>query len=251
MTGAKRSLITPQPRPGRSPVNEKKYAEIVEVAGGLFASKGFDGTSLTDIAVEVGVLKGSLYHYITSKEQLLAEVVRIGQLGQSENLVMCERFAGRPLEQLVAFAYGHIRLNATPERLERGIVFLRDGEKLSPPQRQGFVEKRDEYEHYLRTVVVQGQEQGLIDPQAHPRLCVFAILGVINSFSRWYDPHGPSTPNEIGREFAGFALAAVRKHLSPEARQRFSLVDDVVQQWESDLRQSDLHRTTAVLDGLT
>ena len=60
-----------RPRAVRSPVIERKYGEIVEAAGRLFAQQGFDGTSLQDIANEVGVLKGSLYHYITTKEDLL------------------------------------------------------------------------------------------------------------------------------------------------------------------------------------
>ena len=216
-------------RPGRSPVNEQKYAQIVEVASRLFAEKGFDGTSLQDISVEVGVLKGSLYHYITSKEELLAEVVRVGQEGLGENIALCEHFAGQPLEQLVAFAYGHIRLNATPERLLRGIVFLRDGDKLSQDRREELFKNRDKYDRYLRKVIAEGKKQGVIDPEVDTRICSFAVLGVINSYTRWYHPSGPITPDELGRQFAGFALAAIRDHVNTDKHGRWDIVDDVVQ----------------------
>ncbi|GAA4546344.1 TetR/AcrR family transcriptional regulator [Pseudonocardia xishanensis] len=235
----RRSVQAPRPRPGRSPVNEQKYAEIVAVAGRLFAEKGFAGTSLTDIAVEVGVLKGSLYHYITSKEDLLAEVVRIGQLGQSENLQLVAHFDGEPLEQLVAFAYGHVRLNATPERLERGNVFLRDGENLQPARREAFIARRDEYERFLRSVVVAGQRAGLLDPEADPRMASFGVLGVVNSFSRWYKPDGSLTAVQIAREFAAFALSAVRLR-EGDAEGRFDLVDRVVAECERFISQNDL-----------
>jgi len=199
----------------------------VEAAGRLFAQKGFDGTSLQDLAVEVGVLKGSLYHYISSKEELLAEVVRVGQQGLQENIALCEHFSGRALEQLVAFSYGHIRLNATPARLQRGIVFLHDGDKVSPARRRELIKNRDDYDLYLRKILQDGQEQGVIDPDVHVRICSFAVMGVVNSYMRWYSPSGPMTPDELGREFAAFALAAVRNHLTSRGRGRWDIVDDV------------------------
>jgi AcrR family transcriptional regulator len=123
-------------RAGRSPVIEQKYGEIVEAAGRLFAQNGFDGTSLQDVATEVGVLKGSLYHYITSKEDLLADVVRVGQQGLRENIALCDHFAGSPIDQIIAFTYGHVRLNATPERIQRAIVFTHDGDKVKASRRR-------------------------------------------------------------------------------------------------------------------
>ena len=227
---------------GRSANGDRKYDEIVEVAGRLFAEKGFDGTSLKDISEQVGVLKGSLYHHITSKEDLLEEVIRVGQEGIVENLLLCETFAENPLEQLVAFCYGHVRLNATPERLVRGVVFLRDGDKLTPRKRTALNKRRDEYDHYLRNILDQAQAQGLIDPDVHSRICSFAIFGVVTSYIRWYRPGGPMTPHEIGREFAAFALASVRRHESFEAGHRWEIVDDVIDRANEWLVEEGLSR---------
>lgn len=245
MTERRRTVKTPRQRPGRSPVNMAKYAEIVEVAGHLFAEKGFAATSLQDIAIEVGVLKGSLYHYITSKEELLAEVVRVGQQGLQENLALCEHFAGEPIEELIAFTYGHVRLNATEERLQRGIVFQRDFDKLDDQGRAEAVEKRDNYDKYLRRVLLDGQDKGLIDPEAAPRVTGFLVLGVANSYMRWFKPGGPITADELGRECAGFVLAAVRNHLTSEPQKRFALVDTVVERCRTYIdemsKQADEH----------
>jgi TetR/AcrR family transcriptional regulator, cholesterol catabolism regulator len=217
-------------RPGRSPLNEKRYEEIVEVAGRLFATQGFDGTSLQDISEHVGVLKGSLYHYISSKEDLLEEVVRSAQQGLLENMALCDHFKGRPLAQLVAFSYGHVVLNATPERVLRAAVFLQDGDKLSPSKREPLVAGRNDYDRYLRRILKDGRETAVFDPDVEPRSCSFAIIGVLTSYIRWYRPGGRVTSHELGREFAAFVLAGVREHIAHGRGYRWDVVDPVIEQ---------------------
>lgn len=231
-------MSAPGPRNGRSAVIEQKYGEIVEAASRLFAEKGFDGTSLQDIATEVGVLKGSLYHYLTSKEDLLGEVVKVGQQGLRENIALCDHFAGAPIDQIVAFTYGHVRLNATPKRIQRAITVVHDGEKVKPARRRALVKNRDDYERYLRDIITAGQNEGSIHRDVHVRSCSFAILGVINSFNRWYRPDGPLTSDELGREFAAFSLAAVRSLDAVEPNSRFIKVDEVVERCRTIIAES-------------
>jgi AcrR family transcriptional regulator len=187
----------------------ERYAEIVHGAGKLFAEHGFDNTSLQDVGDAVGVLKGSLYYYIESKEQLLYDVIKVGHEGLLENIRICRALKGDPLETLSAFAYNHIALNAHPDRYERGIVFLRDSHRLSPEKREMVMRDRDAYDQLLRKTIADGQRQHLICPDLNPTLTSFAVLGVLNSFQRWYRPTGPASPDEIAREFAAFVVAAV------------------------------------------
>jgi AcrR family transcriptional regulator len=220
--------------------------QIVEVAARLFAANGFNGTSLQDISVEVGVLKGSLYHYITSKEDLLAEIVRIGQLGLTENLALCSNFAGRPLEQLVAFAYGHFVLNATPERLVRGVVYVRDGDKLSSAKRRSMISGRDRYEHFLRGILKEGQDAGVIDPDVDARISSLMILGVLNSYMRWYRPTGELSRHDLGKEFGAFTLAAVREHLTHGRGHRHEIVGPVAEECRQILQEGEGARAAKV-----
>lgn len=235
-------------RPGRSPLNDRRYAQIVEIAAQLFAEQGYEGTSLQDIAVAVGVLKGSLYHYISSKEDLLFDVVKVSHEGLHENLDTCRALGGDPLEQLVAFSYGHVVLNTTRERFTRGAVYIRDGAKLPPDKREVVIASRDEYERYLRQILRSGQEQGLIDPDVSPRVCSFAILGVVNSYLRWFDPAGPMTREELAREFAAFSLASVRVHFDHAPGHRWELVDGVVARYD-EINETRRFETAASADG--
>ncbi|MDB5970013.1 MAG: hypothetical protein JWQ90_2463 [Hydrocarboniphaga sp.] len=220
-------------RKGRKENNERRYEDIVHIAGELFAEKGFNGTSLNDIADSVGVLKGSLYHYISSKEDLLFDVVKVAHEGLHENMRLAEQFASDPLRQITAFSYGHIFLNAVVERMHRGIVFLHDSKYLPVKKRNLVTKDRDSYTVYLRDIVARGQKAGQFDPELDPRMCSFAIFGVITSYIRWYKPGGQITPHTIGREAAAFILASVE---SPETRtkmgSRFAAVDEVIAEFK-------------------
>lgn len=214
-------------RSSRPLVNRARYDEIVQIAGELFATKGFDGTSLYDIAEAVGVLRGSLYHYITSKEDLLYDVIRVMHERLAENMTLCDRFSGDPLRQLIAFCYNHITLNADARHFSRGAVFWRDIDRLSEEKRQVIVRDRDAYERYLRKILKTGQEAGVVDPEIDLRTGTFAVLGLVNSHHRWFRPGGPVTARQLGREFTAFVLAAVAL---PPARDsgRYTLTDEVI-----------------------
>lgn len=214
-------------RSSRAPVNTERYDEIVQIAGELFAAKGFDGTSLYDIAEAVGVLRGSLYHHITSKEDLLYDVIRVMHERLRENMRISERFSGDPLRQLAAFTYNHITLNADARHFSRGAVFWRDSEKLSDDKRQLILRDRDAYERYLRKILKSGQTAGVVDPDMDLRLGTFAVLGLVNSHHRWYRPGGPVTPRQLGREFTAFVLVAVAPPPATDA-DRYALTDDVI-----------------------
>ncbi len=206
-----------------------RYDEIVATAGKLFAERGFDNTSLQDIGDAVGVLKGSLYHYIESKEQLLYDVIRHGHDGLLENIRMCKELDAGPAETLVAFATGHIILNVHPERYERGIVFLRDSMRLSEEKRQLVLRDRDRYTKFLHKILRDGQKQEIFCPDLDTRLCAFGILGTLNSFHRWYRPGGSSSPEEIAREFSAFIFASVACTPAEHCPgHRTALVNDVI-----------------------
>lgn len=221
---------------GRRPrgLHEDTRREIVRVAGELFAERGFDGVSIRDIGAAVGVLKGSLYHYISSKEELLYEIIAVGHQGLLENLRICAELRGSPLERLSAFTYNHITLNAEESRYARGIVFLRDSHHLPEAKRAEIHRDRAAYEEFLRNLIDDGQREWQICPELNPRLCSLGILGVLNGFQRWFRPSGPTTPDQIGREFAGFVVSAVAcDPTTHRPGHRFAFVDAMAPQLET------------------
>src|SRR6202043_297981 len=87
---------------------EERWAELIETATQVFYEKGYDGASLQDIAERLGMLKGSLYYYIQTKEDLLFEVIStVHQDGLAVIQARAEA-PGEPLQRLQNVIQGHV-----------------------------------------------------------------------------------------------------------------------------------------------
>ena len=185
--------------------------EIRDAAARIFHEKGYDATSIQDIADAVGILKGSLYYYIDTKEDLLFDVIKGAHERGLEQLEAWQRSSPSAAARLRAAIEGHVESNLSD--LAAVGVFFHDFRSLSPERRDEIVQDRDVYDHHLRDLLVEGQAAGEFDPAADPRLAVMAILGMMNWVYQWYRPDGSLSPHEIARAFADLALGglAVRR----------------------------------------
>ena len=185
-----------------------RAVEIRQVAARIFREKGYEGTSIQDIADAVGILKGSLYYYIDSKEDLLYDVIRSAHEKGLADVRSWTDSDDAPSEVLRSAIRTHVTSNLA--RLEEVGVFFHDFRSLSPERRKDIVADRDLYDGLLRDVVVAGQQAGQFDPDADPKLVVMALLGMINWLYQWYSPNGPQTPEEIADTFADVLLRGLK-----------------------------------------
>ncbi|GIU93448.1 MAG: TetR family transcriptional regulator [Acidimicrobiia bacterium] len=198
----------------RSSDAEHRRREILDAAATIFARKGYAATSIQDIAEAVEILKGSLYYYIDSKEDLLFEVIQEVHRDGLARLEAMRASQAPALERLAAFVRSHVEYNA--RNLTKISVFFHDFRSLSPERRQLIVEERDIYDHHLRGLIEQGQKEGTICPGTDPKMAAFAILGMMNWMYQWYRPDGDKSPEAIAEIFAEMAVRSVacpgRKH---------------------------------------
>src|SRR5262249_17989516 len=127
--GKNAAAIQPVREPTRRRKQERKQ-EVLEVAARVFHEKGYDSSSIQDIADGVGILKGSLYYWINSKEDLLYEIlagVHEEALAAVEEAVEAET---ETLEKLRAFVVALFTFHA--ENLVRIGVFFSDFRSLNP-----------------------------------------------------------------------------------------------------------------------
>ena len=167
--------------------------DVVRAAGRLFAERGYHGTSMRDLAAELGLLGSSLYSHISSKEDLLVEVVeRGGALFQnSADRALATKGAGvRRLKALVA---GHI--DVVLDHLDEVRTFLNEAWVLDESHRSRVLAARNRYEAAFRQVLEEGKEDGSFNPDLDQKLAAIFILSVLNAIERWYRPGG-----EVGRE---------------------------------------------------
>jgi AcrR family transcriptional regulator len=199
MKSAKNESARPRP-----PLRRRH--EVLDAAARVFHRQGYELTSIQDIADEVGILKGSLYYYIDSKEDLLYEIIMDAHEDALANMRRAE-IAGDALQKIRAFVMAHITYNV--KNLTRVGVFLHDFRSLNPEHRKRIVEARDVYDHQLRSLIDEGQKEELVCPDVESKYASLAVLGMSNWVYQWYQPRGRLKGDEIAQHFADFVLAGL------------------------------------------
>jgi TetR/AcrR family transcriptional regulator, cholesterol catabolism regulator len=163
-------------------------ARIVEAAVDLFHRKGYNATSLRQIADEVGLQVGSLYNHMSSKEQLLFDIMHDVMLELLEYTEQEMAAAGDDtLERLQAFLRASIRFHAT--RRKQTFIGNTELRGLSQEHREQVVALRDRYESLLRDTLQEAQDAGAISVE-DVQLATFAALALCTSVATWYRPEG-------------------------------------------------------------
>ncbi len=184
-----------------------RAAEIRRTAARIFHEKGYDATSIQDIADAVGILKGSLYYYISTKEDLLFDVIKEAHEHGLRDVATWRETDARPEVKLRAAIQRHVTSNL--ENLAGVGVFFHDFRSLGPERREEIVKDRDFYDRNLLALIEKGQAAGEFNPELSPKLAVMAMLGMMNWVYQWYRPGGPLSPEEVGRSFADLILGGL------------------------------------------
>lgn len=203
MTARSSSSVPPSPRATRA---ELRRTEIFRSLGLALQERGIAGITMGEIAQRLGMTKGSLYYYFSSKDDLLYQChmrcveVSLEALRASHALDLP---ADVRLKQVLV---AHIR--AITEEVY-GAVLLTDIESLSPRRRQRYVAQRDRFEEGVRAMIEEGIHAGRFR-KVDVRIASFAILGGINWISKWYDPQGEWSSTELAERFAEFLVSGLR-----------------------------------------
>ena len=187
---------------------EDRKAQIHRAACKLFREKGFHGTSIRDIAESVGMLGGSLYSHISSKDEILWEIVDSA----------ADRFftAIRPivdsqlgtLQKLKAAIVDHVGVIASD--MDAAAVYTVEWRHLAADRRAAFTRRRDEYEVMFRSLVREAIHGRYIAAHDEMTATLF-ILSVLNWMFTWYRPDGPMTPEDVGRGMSEYIFDGLRR----------------------------------------
>lgn len=184
-----------------------RRAQIYETAARIFFENGYAATSVDQIADAVGLLKGSLYYYMATKEDLLFHVIEEAHQKLSTLLDLDESAGGTPIEQLARLVTTHVTyICENPVSIG---VFLNDFRFLSEDRRALIIARRDTYDARLRRIFESGVKDGSFSPKTQVKLTASGLLGMVNWVHQWYRPGGTLTPAEIAAEFVRFTLDGV------------------------------------------
>lgn len=157
-----------------------RRSEILEVAAQLFAERGYRGTSIRDIADRVGMLPGSLYYHITSKEALFVEIHDKAIDAAAHRVLKAMEPFSDPWKRLEAACGEMLDLQLSPEHVT--LPIMNNLHAVPDDVRDALVRKRDDYEMIFRRIVDDLPLPAEIDRSVYR---IF-LLKILNTAESWY-----------------------------------------------------------------
>jgi AcrR family transcriptional regulator len=182
--------------------------DILDAAAQVFRQKGFHGASMADIAETVQLQKASLYHHVSSKQEILLELLNraLDMLFEQVDFI-----AKQPLpadEKLRQMVQAYLRLLA--ENSDLSAVLLFEHRSLEPAQHKRHIPNRDRFESLWRHVLDDGIHAGLFHC-SDTALAVRALMGTLNWTLTWSRPDGALTIEQIADQYTGLMLNGLMK----------------------------------------
>lgn len=185
-----------------SPPTER-YQQLLDAAAELFFRKGYGATTTQDVADAVGILKGSLYHHIDSKEDLLVGIIDDVHAAAMARLAEAQDRGGSHLERLRWFARDHTAYNC--RNLAPIGVYFREFEALTGERRERVGRDRRTYDRFVRTLIEGGQADGTVRPDLDPRTAANSVLAIGNWVYQWFDAN-TQDPDRTADRIAHLAI---------------------------------------------
>ena len=182
--------------------------ELLDLAATMFAERGMRATTVRDIADSAGILSGSLYHHFKSKEQMVEEVLRDfldWLFGRYQEIVDTEP---NPLERLKGLFM--TSFEAIEDRHAQVVIYQDEAKRLSSLPQFDFVEARNQEQRKLWIDLLnEGVEQGCFRPDIDVDVVYRFIRDTTWVSVRWYQPGGPLTAEEVGRQYLSIVLGGI------------------------------------------
>ena len=170
--------------------------DVLSNAARLFREKGFERTSLKEIAEACNMLPGSLYYRYNSKEALLVELMRRGVDLVTAEVESAYASSDDPVERLRLCINAHLRALLVDS--DAVYVLLFEWRALGPEAREEIIELRDQYESLWAGILETMIAQGVVRKNVDGRLLRLIGLGALNWVATWFDRNGVHSLDAIG-----------------------------------------------------
>ena len=192
--------------PRESPVDSRQ--EILRTAARLFQQRGYDATSMNDVAAALKLSKGGLYHHFQSKDEILFEIMNHAMDLTQERVLNPVRGIANPEERLRTLIRLHIEVVLSPRDREI-TVMLHENHPLPPTLRRRINARKKEYVHFLENLMAEVQQARQAKGKVSPRAAAFALLGMLNWIYQWYKPEGDLQANNLAPQFTELIFGGI------------------------------------------
>lgn len=192
----------------RGTLNDRRWQEVLDAAAALFEEKGYQATTLQDVASRVQLLAPSLYYYIKTKEDLLFSVMkRAHELGL-KLLDEPPDVAGADAETRLGAFIGRWMGGTYPPQIR---VVERDIRFLSADRQREVLAWRDRMNHSVADIIRQGVEEGSFDGSTDPIVAASTLFVVLNATPTWFREPGRLTYAELTDWYTHLFLKGMRR----------------------------------------
>jgi len=192
--------------------------EILRTAARLFQQRGYDATSMNDVAAALKLSKGGLYHHFQSKDEILFEIMDHAMEITQERVINPVRGIADAEERLRALIRLHIEVVLSPRDREI-TVMLHENHPLPPSLRKRINSRKKDYIHFLENLIAEVQKnvhkkaqekaQNHSKGRVSPRAAAFALLGMINWIYQWHKPEGDLQAQNLIPQFTDLILGGI------------------------------------------
>jgi len=199
---------TPPPATRPTPQPATRRDELLELAAAMFAERGLRATTVRDIADSAGILSGSLYHHFSSKEEMVDEVLRTflsWLFDRYQHIVDTEP---NPLARLKGLFMASF--DAIEHRHAEVVIYQDEAKRLSSQPRFSYVEELNQRHRAMWVDVLnEGIAQGYFEPGMDVDLVYRFIRDTTWVSVRWYQPGGPLTAEQVGKQYLAIVLGGI------------------------------------------
>jgi AcrR family transcriptional regulator len=213
-------------RPARNPFSLSDTAEpdrlgdIYRAAAQIICDKGYDATSMNDIADAVGLTKAGLYHHISGKSNLLFGIMNFGLDALEEQVILPATAITDPEQRLRMIITNHVQLitsRSTTKGNNPVTIVLDEVAGLSVAHRRKITQRKRAYVDFIRDTLTALKAQRKLR-EVDVTAAAFSLLGMILWLSRWYSPAGRLGPQEVSAEVTKIALGGLLRRSSNRVR---------------------------------
>ena len=154
--------------------------EILRTAARLFQQRGYDATSMNDVAAALKLSKGGLYHHFQGKDEILFEIMNHAMEITEERVLAPVRSIPDPEDRLRSLIRRHMEVVLSPRDREI-TVMLHENHPLPPVLRKRINSRKKEYVHFVESLIADVQRARQARSGVSPRAAAFALLGMIKA----------------------------------------------------------------------
>ena len=182
--------------------------ELLELAATMFADRGLRATTVRDIADAAGILSGSLYHHFSSKEEMVDEVLRSfldWLFDRYQHIIDTEPNPLARLEGLFMASF-----DAIEHHHAEVVIYQDEAKRLSGQERFGYIDELNRRQRRMWVDLLhEGIDQGYFRPDIDVDLVYRFIRDTTWVSVRWYQPGGPLTAEQVGRQYLSIVLGGI------------------------------------------